>query len=263
MPEHLIFETHCHLNNAQFEPDLDATLQRARDAGVRELLLIGYDLESSREVVAMAAPEAGIYAAVGIHPHDAASWSADTEAELRRLLAAPGVLAVGEIGLDFYRDLSPREAQFPAFRAQLELALELGLPIVVHTRESMAASLEVLEPYARRGLRGIMHCWSGTVEEARFARELGFLLGVGGVVTYKKPGALPDVIAESPLESLVLETDSPYLPPTPYRGKRNEPGYLPLIAHRVAEIKGLPVDEICSATRQNALRLFRLEAGAG
>jgi len=254
-----IFETHCHLNNAQFDGDLDATLQRAREAGVRELLLIGYDLESSRGVVALADPARGLYAAAGIHPHDAVSWSTDTEAELRRLLAAPGVIALGEIGLDFFRDLSPREAQYPAFHAQLELALELDLPVVVHTRESSSSSLDVLEPYARRGLRGIMHCWSGTVEEARRARELGLLLGVSGVVTYKKPGALPEVIAETPLEGLVLETDSPYLPPVPYRGKRNEPGYLPLIASRVAEIKGLAVDEICHATRQNALRLFRLE----
>jgi len=253
-----IFETHCHLNNAQFESDFDATLQRARDAGVQELLLIGYDLESSRGVVALADPDRGIYATAGIHPHDAESWNGETETELRHLLAQRGVIGLGEIGLDFYRDLSPREAQYPAFQAQLELALELDLPVVVHTRESISPSLDVLEPYARRGLRGIMHCWSGTLDEARRARELGFLLGVGGVVTYKKPGNLVEVVAETPLEGLVLETDSPYLPPVPYRGKRNEPGYIPLIAARLAEIKGLPVDEICQTTRQNALRLFRL-----
>lgn len=252
-----IFETHCHLNNAQFADDLDATLERARAAGVRELLLIGYDLESSRSVVQLADPACGRYAAVGIHPHDAASWSSETEAELRRLLAAPGVIALGEIGLDFYRDLSPRELQYPAFRAQLELALELDLPIVVHTRESMSPTLEVLAPYAGRGLRGILHCWSGTPEEARFARELGFLLGVGGVVTYKNPGYLVNVVAETPLESLVLETDAPYLPPVPYRGKRNEPGYLPLIAQRIAEIKGVDPDEVRQVTRDNALGLFR------
>jgi TatD DNase family protein len=258
-----IFETHCHLNNSQFEADLDATFERARAAGVSELLLIGYDLESSRGVVRLADPAAGRYAAVGIHPHDAAAWSAESEAELRRLLAEPGVIALGEIGLDFYRDLSPREAQFPAFRAQLDLALEVGLPIVVHTRESMAPTLEVLEPYARRGLRGILHCWSGTVEEARFARELGFLLGVGGVVTYKKPGHLVDVVAEIPLAGLVLETDAPYLPPVPYRGKRNEPAYLPLIAQRIAEIQGVEAAEVCRVTRGNALGLFGLASVKG
>lgn len=253
-----IFETHCHLNNSQFADDLDATLERARAAGVQELLLIGYNLESSRSVVQLADPSRGIYAAAGIHPHDAETWGPETEAELRRLLAAPGVIALGEIGLDFYRDLSPREAQYPAFRAQLDLALELGTPIVIHTRESITPSLDVLEPYARRGLQGIMHCWSGTVEEAQRACDLGFLLGVGGVVTYKNPGNLVQVVAEIPLAQLVVETDSPYLPPVPYRGKRNEPSYLPLITGRIAEIKGIPVDEVCRTTRENARRLFRV-----
>jgi TatD DNase family protein len=256
-----IFETHCHLNNRRFEGDLELTLARAREAGVSELLLIGYDLPSSREVVEMARPEEGLFAAAGIHPHDAEAWSAETEAELRSLLARPGVLALGEIGLDFYRNLSPVEAQETAFRAQLELAEELRLPIVVHTRESVTASLGLIEPYARRGLRGIMHCWSGTVDEARRARDLGLLLGIGGVLTYKNPGELPAVVEDSPMESLLLETDSPYLPPTPYRGKRNEPAYLPLIAERIAEIKGLTAEDVAAMTRDNALRLFGLSPG--
>jgi len=253
-----IFETHCHLNNPQFATDLDEVLARARAAGVSEFLLIGFDLESSLQVVEMARPEEGIYAAAGIHPHDADAWSAAAEQQLRLLLARPGVVALGEIGLDFYRDLSPREAQHDAFRAQLEIAMELGLPIVVHTRDSVTPSLDVLEPYARRGLRGVMHCWSGTVEEARRARDLGLLLGIGGVVTYKKPGELPSVVAESPLASLLLETDSPYLPPTPHRGERNEPSYLPLIAEKVAEIKRVPAAAIAEITRCNALGLFGL-----
>lgn len=252
-----IFETHCHLNHQQFETDLEETLGRAREAGVAEMLVIGFDLDSSRKAVALADPEAGRYAAAGIHPHDAESWDAGAERELRRLLAAPGVIALGEIGLDFYRDLSPRDAQYAAFRAQLDLARELSLPIIVHTRESVTPSLDVLEPFARTGLRGIMHCWSGTVEEAQRARELGFLLGVGGVLTYKKPGDLATVVAETPLESLVLETDAPYLTPAPHRGKRNEPGYLPLIARRVAELQGISEEEARAATRENARRLFQ------
>jgi TatD DNase family protein len=256
------FETHCHLNHHRFSSDMDETLARARSAGVGELVLIGYDLESSRKAVEMARPEEGLFATAGIHPHDAASWSAAAERELRSLLGAPGIVAVGEIGLDFYRDLSPREAQYTAFRAQLDLARELGLPVVVHTRESVTPSIDVMEPYAREGLAGIMHCWSGTVEEARRARGLGLLLGIGGVVTYPKAGELPEAVAECPLEGIVLETDCPYLPPVPFRGKRNEPAYLPVIAARVAELKHVSVEDVALRTREAALGLFGL-AGIG
>jgi len=256
-----IFETHCHLNHAQFARDYDAALQRARAAGVTELLLIGCDPASNRRVVELARPEEGIYAAVGVHPHDAGKWSAEVEAELRTLVRAPGVVALGEMGLDFYRNLCPPDVQYTAFRGQLELAAELELPIVVHTRESVTPSLDLIEPYARAGLRGIMHCWSGTLAEARRALDCGLLLGVGGVVTYKKPGELPDAVAESPLDSLVLETDSPFLAPTPYRSKRNEPAYLPLIAARVAEIRGVEVGEVVEQTRRNALRVLGLAEG--
>ncbi|MGV3722596.1 MAG: TatD family hydrolase [Actinomycetota bacterium] len=251
-----IFETHCHLNHQQFTEDLDGVIQRARDAGVGEMLVIGYDMPSSRSAVKLADPDAGLFAAAGIHPHDAESWSHDVEAELRDLLAQPGIAALGEIGLDFYRDLSPRDAQYRAFAAQMELALELRLPIVVHTRESVTASLDLMEPFAGAGLRGIMHCWSGTVEEARRARALGFTLGIGGVITYKKPGALIETVADTPLNELVLETDAPYLAPTPHRGKRNEPAYLPLIAERVASVKEVTTQEVCRVTGAAARALL-------
>lgn len=258
MPSPRYFETHCHLNHPQFDVDREAVLARARAAGVSELLLIGYDLDSSRRAVELARPEEGLYAAVGIHPHDAEAWSASLEAEVRALAGRPGVVAIGEIGLDFYRDLSPRGAQYTAFRAQLELAAELRLPFVVHTRESVSPSLDVIQPYAEAGARGIMHCWSGTLEEARRARSLGMLLGIGGVLTYKKPGELPEVVADTPLEGLVLETDCPYLPPVPHRGRRNEPAYLTLTAARAAELQGIEAPALAAATRANALRLFGL-----
>lgn len=252
------FDTHCHLNHESFAADFDAALARARAARLTELLLIGWDLPSSRRAVELARPEVGLFAAAGIHPHDAESWDAAAEAELRRLLRAPGVVALGEIGLDFYRNLSPRAEQEAAFRAQLELAAELELPVVVHTRESVTPSLDLLEPFAAAGLRGVMHCWSGTLEEARRALSLGLTLGVGGVLTYKNPGALAEVVTESPLSALVLETDSPYLPPVPHRGRRNEPSYLPLVAERVAALRGISPREAGEATRAAGRALFRL-----
>lgn len=252
-----IFETHCHLNNARFDDDREAVIARAREAGVTELIEIGYDLESSREAVALAKPEAGIYAAVGIHPHDAATWDAEAEEEIRRLAALPGVVAIGEIGLDFYRDLSPRDAQYTAFAAQLDLASELGLPVIIHTRESMSEALEVLTPYGNAGLPGVLHCWSGTVQQAHNAVSLDFYLGIGGVLTYKNAGDLIDVVRAIPLERMLLETDCPYLPPTPHRGKRNEPAYLPLIAEKIADLKETPVAAVVQTTRDNAFRLFQ------
>lgn len=259
----IFFETHCHLYHRQFADDYEATLARARAAGISRFVLIGADLESSRQAVELARPDEGLFCSAGVHPHGAEAWDAAAEAELRRLLSAPGVVALGEIGLDFYRDLSPRDAQYATFRAQLDLAAELKLPIVVHTRESVTASLDVLERYARAGLRGVLHCWSGTAEEAARARELGFHLGIGGVLTYKKCGELPQVVLESPLEQLVLETDSPYLPPTPHRGQRNEPSYIPLVAARLAAIRGIPVEEVAARTTAAATELFQLDFPRG
>jgi TatD DNase family protein len=253
-----IFETHCHLNNARFDEDRDAVIDRARKSGVTEFIEIGYDLESSRQAVALTDPVRRIYAAVGIHPHDATAWDAEAEGEIRRLAAEPGVVAIGEIGLDFYRDLSPRDAQFAAFAAQLDLATELELPVSIHTRESMAEALTVLAPYGNSGLPGVLHCWSGSVAQAEEAVAFGFTLGIGGVVTYKNAGELLDVVRAIPLERLLLETDCPYLPPTPYRGKRNEPAYLPLIAEKIAELKDTLPSTVAEVTRTNALRLFKL-----
>lgn len=258
MTETLYFETHCHLNNAQYATDLITVLERARQAGVRALTVIGWDLDSSRAAVELARRHPGLHATVGVHPHEVEEWGPEMEASVREMARDPAVVAIGEIGLDFYRDLSPREKQYEAFRAQLEMAAELGLPIVVHTRESVGPAMDVIEPFAPDRLRGVMHCWSGTVEEARRARDFGFMLGIGGVLTYKKPGDLPDVVLDSPLESLVLETDCPYLAPTPHRGKRNEPAYLPLTAERLAAIKELPLEQVASVTFQNAARLFNI-----
>lgn len=258
-PQTQIFESHCHLNHPQFADDLPEVLARARAAGVGEMVVIGADLESSRSAVGLAEAHEGLFATVGIHPHDARTWNANAERELRTLATSPKVVAIGEIGLDFYRELSPRDAQETAFRAQLDLAEELGFAVVVHTRDSMDAALDVLEPYGRRRLKTLLHCWSGSMEQARRAGSFGAIVGIGGVVTYKNSGSLPAVVAATPLQSLVLETDSPYLAPVPNRGKRNEPAYLPLVAERIAALKGISATEVVRTTRQAAMSFFALD----
>lgn len=259
MPRYV--DTHCHLNHERFAGQAAAVLQRAAAVGVERVVVIGCDVPSSRWAVELAAEHPGVFAAVGLHPHSAGEWSASTERELRELAGHRKVVALGEMGLDFYRDRAPRPAQVLVFRAQLALAAELGLPVVVHTRESMPEALAELEGPAVAGLRGVLHCFSGGVEEARHAVALGLHLGVGGVLTYPRPGELPAVAVAVPLERLLLETDAPYLPPVPHRGRTNEPAYVPLVAHRLAALRGCPVETVAAATTTAAAALFGLEEG--
>ncbi len=251
-----LVDTHCHLNHPRFEADAAAVVERAHAAGVRRMLLVGYDLPSSRQAVAMADPDQGLYAAVGIHPHAASEWCGAAEAELRGMLAAPAVLAVGEIGLDFFRNLSPVAHQEEAFRAQLLLAAELGLPFVTHTRESVPEALDLLEATLGSSIRGVMHCWSGTPEQAERAIGLGLHLGFGGSVTYPGNDQVRRALRESPVGRVLLETDSPYLAPLPLRGRRNEPAFLTHVLARVALERGESAAAVAAATSAAAGRLF-------
>ncbi|MBI3909701.1 MAG: TatD family hydrolase [Armatimonadetes bacterium] len=252
----MLVDTHCHLNHPDFAQDAPAVLARARQAGVQALVVIGYDLPSSEAALRLAESEPDVFAAVGLHPHEAEAWSAARAAQLGEMAARPRVVAIGECGLDFYRELAPRAAQYAAFHAQLQLAGEMGLPVVIHTRNSVAEALDITAPYAARGVHGVFHCWSGGAEEARRAVDLGFCLGIGGVVTFKNARDLHAIAAQAPGDRLVLETDAPYLAPTPHRGRRNEPAYLTLVAARVAELRGTPVATLAAATTANAGRLF-------
>ncbi len=255
---HLV-DTHAHLDFEQFDRDRQAALRRAVEAGVAWLVDVGADLASSRRAVALAQEEPRIWAAVGVHPHDAATVTAAALAELRSLAHGPRVVAIGEIGLDYYRDLSPRPRQREAFAAQLALAQELELPAIVHSREAHAETLEMLRAAARRAgvaLRGVMHCFSGDLELARAVLDLGFYVGIGGPVTYPTAGGLAEVARLVPLERLLVETDSPYLAPQARRGQRNEPAYVRLVAERVAELRGLPPEEVGRITSDNARALF-------
>lgn len=256
----VLFDTHAHLHGDEFATDRDAVLARARAVGVGRLLTIGTDPASSRQAVTLAAAHADVYAAVGIHPHDAARADEAALAEIAALLRAPKVVAVGEIGLDYYRNLSPRETQLAALRAQLALARAVRKPVLLHCREAHADLLAVLAAEGAAEVGGIMHCFSGDLDIARRCLDLGLLVSIAGPVTYPNARRLAEVVRALPLDRLVLETDCPYLPPQPWRGQRNEPAYLAVTAARVAELRGAPVAAMADATTRNACACLRVPA---
>ncbi len=255
-----LVDTHAHLNSREFDGDRPEVLRRAAEAGVEWIVDVGADLAGSRRAVALAAAEPHVWAAVGVHPHDAAMFDAAALNELRALAADGRVLAIGEIGLDYYRDLSPRPLQREALAAQLALAQDLGLPVIVHDRDAHDDTLAMLRSAAGRGLRGVMHCFSGGPELARDVLDLGLYIGIAGPVTYPKASRLAEVVRLAPLERLLVETDCPYLAPQAYRGRRNEPAYVRLVAERVAELRGLPLAEVGRITSDNARDLFKLRS---
>jgi len=252
----VLFDTHAHLHFEEFDADRPLVLERARGAGVRRFLTIGIDVETSRSAVALAEAEADCFAAVGLHPHEASKGTDATWIAFRRLAASPKVVALGEMGLDFFRNLSPRDEQVRAFRHQIRLARELGKPILIHCREAHADVLVILQEEGAREVGGIMHCFSGDAEFAKACLELGFLISIAGPVTYPNARKLPEVVRAVPQDRLVLETDCPYLPPQPHRGQRNEPAYLTHTASRVADLLGLTLEEIAEATTASACRLL-------
>jgi TatD DNase family protein len=259
----MLIDTHCHLNHTDFDTDRVATIARARAAGVEAMVVIGYDLSSSERAVALAEAEPALYATVGVHPHDACSLDDAALDRLAALAAHPKVVALGEIGLDFYRNLSPRADQERAFRLQIALARRLRLPIILHTRESEDEVLTILEEEGTDGLPGILHCFGAGPEVAARCLRLGFHVGLGGVLTFKNARALQETARGLPLDRIVLETDAPYLAPHPHRGRRNEPAYVALVADRLAELHGRQPDEIAEITTANACAIFgpRLSLG--
>jgi TatD DNase family protein len=270
-------DTHAHLDSGKFGRDREAVIARAREVGVWPIVTVGADLASSRSAVMLAEQHAGLYATVGVHPHSASGLDTATVDELRELAAHPCVVAVGEIGLDYYYEFSPREQQREAFAAQLALASEVCKPVVVHLRDkkgaigvyelagemladwlagSVRAVQEDSSPAGSSPAPGVLHCFSGTLEIARAMIELGFYLGVDGPVTFPSARGLQTMVAELPLERLVLETDCPYLAPQARRGKRNEPAFLPYVGEKVAELQGIKAAHVAKVTCRNAARLF-------
>jgi TatD DNase family protein len=254
-----MIDSHCHLDSAEFDDDREAVIERALAAGVEHMMAIGTgngppDLEAGVRLADRYPP---FYATVGIHPHDAAKASPDDFKRLTDLLAHPKALAVGEIGLDYHYDFSPRDVQKSAFIQQMEIAAQAKKPIVIHTREAWDHTLALIERHwTPHGIGGIMHCFSGGPEEARRAIELGFYLSFGGIVTFPKALAVQEVAKSAPRDRILIETDAPYLAPVPKRGKRNEPALMVHTARKLAELRGESYEEIRAATTENFSRLL-------
>jgi len=252
-----LIDSHAHLDNQQFAGDRSEVIQRARDNGISAIVSIGCDLDSSRSNAELATRHDDIYAAVGIHPHDASQLDDSAIEELRRLTLGNGkVVAIGEIGLDYFRDHSPRDVQQKAFRRQIALARELAKPIVVHDREAHADVLTTLVEEKAADIGGVLHCFSGDLDMAREVIDLGFYISFPGTITYPKNEAIRQIIETLPIESLLVETDCPYLSPQPFRGKRNEPAHVRVTAEALADIKGLTLADVARITSLNCRKLF-------
>ena len=269
------FDTHAHLQDEAFEEDFDAVLARARDKGVTRILLASSNEEDSKTICRLVLEHPMLYAAVGVHPHDAKSCDEKTSERLKELILDTNkraqkqgrdkaVVAIGEIGLDYHYDFSPRDVQQKNFRKQLELAYELSLPVVIHMREATEATLNMLNAanddglFSKEAPAGVIHCYSGSAETVPLLTDLGFMIGFDGPLTFKNAKKPIAALQAVPCDRLVLETDAPYLTPVPFRGKRNESSYLPLIGEKVAEIMGKGVNDVAEQTTANALRLFRI-----
>ena len=262
-------DTHCHLDQPQFDADRDEVIARAAAARVRTIISPGINLDSCRQALALADRHEGIYAAVGVHPNDCAGFDAGALALLRQMATHRKVVAIGEIGLDYYWDSVPHDRQKDALRAQLGLAAELDLPVILHSRESNADLLwelaqwvsEIPEERRERGMLGVLHAFSGDLADAETAYRLGFLLSLGGPVTFRNARKLHALAPQLRGDSLMLETDAPYLAPHPYRGQRNEPAYLPLVAQSLAALMGTTQEIVAAQTAETARRCFRLATG--
>ncbi len=252
----MITDTHAHLFGERFDADREAVIARARAAGVERVVVVGTDVASSRAAFALCAGRAGYYPTAGIHPHDAADSSADARAAIRAMCERADCVAVGETGLDWFRNLAPREAQIENFAWHAALALELGKPLVVHCRDAHEDTLAVLR--AHRGVRGVMHCYSMGPDELPAYLELGLTISFSGVVTYPKNTANREAARSVPLERIVFETDCPYLAPQSKRGQRNEPALVREIVLDVAKLRGMEAAELAALSSANAARLFGL-----
>jgi len=252
----MLFDTHVHLNAEQFEEDLTEVITRAKEAGVANMIVVGFDRPTITKAMELVETYDFLYAAVGWHPVDAIDMT-DADLEwIESLAAHPKVVAIGEMGLDYYWDKSSKEIQMEVFRKQIRLAKRVKLPIIIHNREATADIITILREEEASLVGGIMHCFSGSVETAKECLEMNFYISLGGPVTFKNAKKPKEVAAEVPLDRLLIETDCPYLAPHPFRGKRNEPAYVKLVAEQIASIKQVSVEEVARITTENAKKIF-------
>lgn len=258
-------DTHCHLNFDVFDQDRDQVINRARENGISRILIPGIDIETSKTAIKCTSAYSEAYAAIGVHPNSGLSWTINSLSELKQLAGEQKVVAIGEIGLDYYRDHAPKEVQREIFPIQLELAAEIGLPVIIHNREASEDILDIVQNW-HRGLQasgskladnpGVMHSFSGNLDFAQAVVSLNFKIGITGPVTFRNTQLLQSIVGVLPMGCMLTETDSPYLTPHPFRGKRNEPANVRIVAEKIAELKNEPIDKIVEITTDEADKLF-------
>ncbi|HWL25005.1 MAG TPA: TatD family hydrolase [Ureibacillus sp.] len=255
----MFIDTHVHLNADQYDEDLQEVIDRALEAKVEKMVVVGFDRKTIERAMKLADDYDFIYAVIGWHPVDAIDCTDEDLKWIEELSSHPKVVGIGETGLDYYWDKSPKDVQQKLFRKQIQLAQKLNLPIIIHNREATADIVKILREENAATVGGIMHCFSGSVETAKECIAMNFIISLGGPVTFKNAKTPKEVAKDIPLEHLLIETDAPYLAPHPYRGKRNEPSLVPLVAEEIARLKGVSVEEVGSATTANAIKVFGLE----
>ena len=249
-----IFDSHCHLQDRRFKNEIEKVVYNAKEFGVEDILVPGWDLRSSQEAISISAKYDNIYASCGVHPHDARYYNKSVEKEIIEFTENKKVVSIGEIGLDYYRDLSPRNIQKEVFKQQLKIAEEKGLPVIIHTRESIEDTIEIISDFK---CKGVFHAFDYSKDYALRIIDMGLFIGIGGVVTYNK-SKISEAVKDIPLDYILVETDAPYLTPYPHRGKRNEPAYTKYVVKKVAEIKSKTFSEVAEKTYNNAKELFGL-----
>jgi len=255
----MLIDSHAHLEMPEFKKDLKEVLQRAKDSGVEYIFTVGTEKKDWKRALEIAQSNPSVYAILGVHPHNAKEIDDRTYPILKKLCQYEKVKAYGEIGLDFYRNHSPRDVQLGRFREQIGLAKELKLPIVVHDREAHRETLEILKSETAGEHGGVIHCFSGDEQMAVACIDMGFYISIPGSITYKNAGSFHEIVKRLPLESLLVETDAPFLTPVPFRGKRNEPSYVRYTAQKIAEIKKVPFEKVAEMTTENAIKVYRLK----
>jgi TatD DNase family protein len=255
----MFIDTHVHLNADQYEEDLQEVIDRAFEARVEKMVVIGFDRKTINRTMQLIEQYDFVYGVIGWHPVDAIDCTQQDLDWIEELAAHPKIVGIGETGLDYYWDKSPKEVQQALFRKQIQLAQKLGLPIIIHNRDATGDVVQILREENAASVGGVMHCFSGSVETARECIAMSFMISLGGPVTFKNARLPKEVATEIPLEHLMIETDAPYLAPHPHRGKRNEPSFVPLVAEEIARLKGLTIEEIAQATTANAKKFFGID----